>query len=187
MQTYLALLRGINVGGKALIKMSELKAALETDGFSEVQTYIQSGNVLFRHSLKDTDKLAELMETSISKHFSMDVRVAVFSHLEWKKIIEAAPSWWGKDNSWKHNLLVLLKPYDMSDAVMAVGELKPDIEAMESGKGVLYQSMSLALFGRTTTGKLASSPIYKQMTVRNFNTATKLLGLLEKLEDSNGR
>lgn len=187
MQTYLALLRGINVGGKALIKMPLLKAALEADGFSEVQTYIQSGNVLFKHTLKDTAKLAALMEASISKHFSMDVRVAMFSYSEWKKIIEAAPSWWGEDSSWKHNLLILLKPYNMPEAVGAVGQLKPDIEAMEPGEGVLYQSMSRALFGRTTTGKLASSPIYKQMTVRNFNTATKLLDLLEKLEESNGR
>lgn len=181
MQTYLALLRGINVGGKALIKMADLKTALEADGFADVQTYIQSGNVLFRHTSNNTDDLATQLETSIKKHFSLETRVAVFSYDEWKMIIDAAPAWWGQDSSWKHNLLVLLKPYDMAEAVAAVGQLKPEIEAMEAGTGVLYQSMSLALFGKTTTGKLASSPIYKQMTVRNFNTATKLLKLLEEM------
>lgn len=61
---------------------------------------------------------------------------------------------------------------------MVVGELKPDIETIEPGNGVLYQSMSLKMFGRTTTGKLVSNPIYKKITVRNYNTVTKLFSLL---------
>ena len=72
----------------------------------------------------------------------------------------------------------MLKPYDMDEAAAAIGELKPDIETIEPGNGVLYQSMSLKIFGRTTTGKLASNPIYKRITVRNNNTVIKLLSLL---------
>ncbi len=179
--TYLVLLRGINVGGKALIKMSDLKVALETNEFLQVRTYIQSGNVLVRSNLSE-GKVTDKIERVIGQTFNMDVRVAVFTYDEWQNIIANAPKWWGQNPEWKHNLLVLLKPYDMKTAVSAVGELKPDIEAMVVGEGVLYQSMSRELFGRTTTGKLASSPIYKQMTVRNFNTATKLLKLLEETE-----
>jgi uncharacterized protein (DUF1697 family) len=72
----------------------------------------------------------------------------------------------------------MLKPYDMQQVVADIGDLKPDIEMLIAGEGVLYQSMSLALFGRTTTGKLATKPIYKRMTVRNYNTSMKLLTLL---------
>jgi uncharacterized protein (DUF1697 family) len=72
----------------------------------------------------------------------------------------------------------MIGSHDMTDVVQAIGSLKPDIEAMAPGQGVLYQSMSRELFGRTTTGKLVSSPIYKQMTIRNYNTVTKLLTLL---------
>lgn len=176
--TYLALLRGVNVGGKNMLKMAELKAALEADGFAAVRTYIQSGNIIFEAAKTDTELLARRVRQSIAKQFHIQAGVAVFTSDEWQHIIKKAPKDWGKDPSWKHNLLILLKPYDMKTVVSAIGELKPDIELLTPGGGVLYQSMSLKLFGRTTTGKLAANPVYQQMTIRNYNTATKLLGLL---------
>ncbi|MDO8736242.1 MAG: hypothetical protein Q7K29_04070 [Thermoleophilia bacterium] len=81
--------------------------------------------------------------------------------LEWKKIIKSAPDWWGVDPEWKHNLLIMIKPCDMKEVISAIGELKPDIEAIQAGDGVVYQSMSKKLFGRTTTGKITSNPVYK--------------------------
>lgn len=179
MTRYLALLRGINVGGNSLMKMADLKAALQQDGFDNVRTYIQSGNVFFDSPETDKDKLAKDVEKSIKAHFHLDVRVAVFSKAEWQKVIEEAPDWWGRGKDWKHNLLIMLQPYDMQQVIEAYGELKPDIEAVEVGQGVLYQSILFAKFGRTTGGKLASNPIYKQMTIRNYNTATKLLPLFD--------
>jgi uncharacterized protein (DUF1697 family) len=178
MTSYLALLRGVNVGGKAMIKMSDLQTCLSASGLSDVRTYIQSGNVLFLSESTDDIELASIIHKAIAKAFQLQVAVVVYSKADWQHVITAAPNWWGQDQQWKHNLLVLLKPYHMPSAVAAIGTLKPDIEALEPGMGVLYQSMSKVLFGRTTTGKLASSPIYKQMTVRNYNTATKLLTML---------
>ena len=175
---YLAFLRGINVGGKAKLPMTELRTAMEDDGFLNVRTYIQSGNVFF-DSEKSKSELIVSLENCIKKNFGLNVPVSVFTEKEWRKIIDNAPAWWGEDDEWKHNILILLEPYDMDDIVMAIGTLKPDIENMLPGKGVLYQSMSRKLFGRTTTGKLASSPAYKRMTIRNYNTATKLLGMFE--------
>lgn len=176
--SYLALLRGVNVGGNNMIKMSELKIALESDGFTDVSTYIQSGNVLFTSGEQGIDKLAEKVKNSLVKHFGIDVGVAVFSKDEWQQVVDGAPKWWGKDATWKHNLLAMLKPYDMEQVVAAYGELKPEIEMLLPGEGVLYQSLSLEKFGRTTGGKLAANPIYKRMTIRNYNTATKLLTLM---------
>jgi uncharacterized protein (DUF1697 family) len=178
MTSYLALLRGINVGGKAMIKMAELKTCLSDSGLTDVRTYIQSGNVLFMSESADDIELANVIHEAIAKSFQLQVNVVVYSKADWQLVITAAPSWWGQDQEWKHNLLVLLKPFNMPLAVAAIGALKPEIEAMQPGDGVLYQSMSKALFGRTTTGKLASSPIYMQMTIRNYNTATRLLTLL---------
>jgi uncharacterized protein (DUF1697 family) len=177
-QRHLALLRGVNVGGKSLLSMAALRVALEQDGFSRVQTYIQSGNVLFDSSPADPDQLAQRMEASLEKHFGITTRVAIFSDAHWRQVVADAPPWWGQNKEWKHNLLVLLKPYDMHEALAAIGLLKPDIEAVQAGEGVIYQSMSLKLFGRTTTGKLATNPLYKQLTIRNYNTTHKLLGLL---------
>ena len=168
------------MGGNAPIKMAELKDALTSAGLADVRTYIQSGNIIFSSSLTDDESLQSMVGSTIRKRFGHKVDVAVFNRDEWKKIVESAPDWWGVDPEWKHNLLIMIKPYDMKEVIAAIGELKPDIEAIQPGDGVVYQSMSKKLFGRTTTGKLASNPVYKKMTVRNYNTATKLLSLLDK-------
>jgi uncharacterized protein (DUF1697 family) len=178
MTTYLAFLRGINVGGNALIKMADLKTWLADAGLQAVRTYIQSGNVLFESDTTDKLALAKTIERAIESHSKLDVKVVVFTKKEWQDIIAAAPKWWGKQPEWKHNLLIMLPPFDMPEVVKLYGQLKPDIEALQPGLGVLYQSISFQDFGRTTAGKLAANPIYKTMTIRNYNTAQKLLALL---------
>jgi len=178
MNTYLALLRGVNVGGKGMIKMAELRDALAARGLSEVKTYIQSGNVIFSSGIRDTDELAGLIKSTIRKSFRLDVDVAVFTRAQWKRVIDGAPGWWGADASWKHNLLVVIKPYKAKDVVAAIRGLKPDIEAIEPGRGVVYQSLSISRFGRTMSSKLIGKPVYKKITIRSFSTANKLQALL---------
>ena len=180
MITYLALLRGINVGGNSIIKMAELKLALSETGLKNVRTYIQSGNVIFDAEATDKLALAQKMAQAIKSNFDLDVDIIVLSASEWKAIIAAAPKWWGKDTSWKHNIIVMTSEFDMNGVVERIGVLKPDIEYIESGIGVIYQSLSYEKFGRTTSGKIASNPVYKHMTIRNYNTATKLAGLMEQ-------
>ena len=76
MARYLALLRGINVGGKNLIKMADLKACLEGDGLEDVVTYIQSGNVVFSggSSLTLTDRIEDLLATTFGYEASVVLR-----------------------------------------------------------------------------------------------------------------
>jgi len=159
--------------------MAELKTVLAEAGFSNVVTYLQSGDVIFSSGITNTIELANRIHEVIIEMLGLDVDVIVFSKSEWASIIRKAPVWWGSNKEWKHNLLVLLKPFDIDEAIRAIGELKPNIEAAEPGNGVIYQSMSLKFFSRTTTGKLSSGPIYKRITVRNYNTATKLLTILD--------
>jgi uncharacterized protein (DUF1697 family) len=161
--------------------MADLAIVVSEAGLMNVRTYIQSGNVIFESIEESTAELAQIIHSVLLKSFALDVDVAVFSESDWRRIIDNAPDWWGQNQEWKHNLIVLLKPYNIKEVVEAIGPLKPDIEAMEPGDGVIYQSMSFKLFGRTTTGKIASSPIYKRMTIRNYNTATKLLGLMQSV------
>lgn len=178
MHKFVAFLRGVNVGGKGLVNMGKLSESLTKAGFSNVRTYIQSGNILFVSDDQNTDSLAQQIKTVIQNQFNLTIEVVVFSKTEWQQIIKAAPECWGKNPDWKHNILILIKPFSMRDVIQSNGELKADIETLIPGDGVLYQSMSLKMFGRTTTGKLASKPIYKKITIRNYNTATKILTLL---------
>lgn len=160
--------------------MADLKTSLEKAGLLQVRTYIQSGNVIFDSTEENTVELTRLVEETIAKDFGFIVPSAVFAEHEWRDILTQAPKTWGQNPEWKHNLLVLLKPFVMPEVISAIGVLKPGIETLDAGDGVLYQSMSKALFGKTTTGRLASSPIYKRMTIRNYNTAQKLSELLDQ-------
>ncbi|BBH20473.1 hypothetical protein Back11_18180 [Paenibacillus baekrokdamisoli] len=90
MAIYIALLRGINVGGKKKIKMSELKTALQTMGLARVQTYIQSGNVLFE-SDEGPASLRSRIEQEILSVFDMSVTVILRSAEEFEAIIANDP------------------------------------------------------------------------------------------------
>lgn len=183
MTAYIALLRGINVGGNNIIKMEALRTALTADGFQSVSTYIQSGNVLFVSDNPNARELAEQIEMCIVSEFSVTVPAVVFSREQWTSIIAAAPLWWGSDARWKHNLIALLPPLEAKSVGTAVGQLKPDIETMLAGENVVYQSLSIEHFGKTTSGKLASNPIYKHMTIRAYSTSHKLLERLNTMDD----
>ena len=173
----LALLRGINVGGNTMIKMADLRTALEDDGFEEVSTYINSGNVIFK-TAKGFD--APRIEKLITKHFGHKVDVVCFTDKQWKAIIDAAPKSWGSDEKWRHNMLALLDTKEIKQVVEGIGELREGMETLDAGKGVLYQSIEIASIGKGATGsKMASKPAYKRMTIRNYNTAVKLAKLLE--------
>ena len=159
--------------------MQELKSALEDAGYKDVVTYIQSGNVLL-DSPKSATAIAKHAETLVSNTFGVESRVAVFTTQEWLEVVDRAPSWWGHDNAWKHNLIAPIPPISVADTINAIGELKPDIERIAEGQHVLYQSLSWQYFGRTTSGKLASNSIYKQVTIRNYNTSIKLSAMLKE-------
>jgi len=181
MTQYLAFLRGINVGGKSLIKMAALKEALEGDGFIAVKTYIQSGNVFVNTSQTSAVKVAQAITVSIAKHFDLDVKVVAFTKQQWQEVVSDAPKWWDGDKStgWKHDLFILLPPYDMKEVMQTLGESKPDVENIGSGAGVIYASLLVAKWSRTRASKLPGTPLYKQMTIRNYNTSTKLLALFD--------
>lgn len=176
---YVALLRGINVGGNAIVPMAALREALSKRGLSDVKTYIQSGNILFTSGEADASVLSTLIASTIRAEFSVDAKVVVYSAKQWRAIVAAIPAWWGQNPDWKYNLLAILTPTTPAEVVEATGALKPDIERMEPGPGVVYQGMSRELFGKTTTGKLAANPVYKNLTIRNRNTTLKIAALLD--------
>lgn len=173
---YVALLRGVNVGGNNKVSMAELVAAMTEDGFTDVKSYINSGNVLF-DSISDTD-LDKKVANAIKRHSGLDIEVVVVDRNHWQQIVDEAPPSWGKDPEWKHNLLIMIPPYEMNKVIREIGPLKPGIELLVPGRGVLYQSVLVKAFGRSSASKMIGKPVYKKMTIRNYNTAIKLGTLL---------
>ena len=89
-QVYIGLLRGINVGGKVL-KMTDLKEAVDGLGFGDVKTYLQSGNLVFRAPKAGDDKLAERISKAIAEKCGMDVHVMIRAVAEWDAVIDKNP------------------------------------------------------------------------------------------------
>src|SRR5690606_41069078 len=97
MNTYIALLRGINVSGHKIIKMAELKKMFENTGFQNVKTYIQSGNVVFQTNKSDISELEKLLRNAIEDTFGFDVHIKILIPEEIKAALEENP--FMKDNS----------------------------------------------------------------------------------------
>lgn len=173
---YVALLRGVNVGGNNKVTMKDLVAAMTEDGFIDVKSYINSGNVLFGSS--SSKNLDKKVAAAIKRHSGLDIDVVVVEAERWGKIIDEAPKAWGKQDDWKHNIVVMIPPATPQQMLQEVGELRPEYESLTIGDGVVYQSISLKYFGRARSGALVGKPLYKKMTIRNYNTATKLAQLL---------
>ena len=180
MAIYVALLRGINVGGKNLIKMPALKACFEAEGFEDVVTYIQSGNVLFR-ATGSGSALARRIETMLGKTFDYyQAWVLVRSHAQMRTIVEKAPKGFGADpGSYLYDLVFLKEPLTASAALKKV-PTREDVDEVFAGRGVLYFSRLKSMATRSRLNRVASLPIYKSMTIRNWNTTTRLLRKMEE-------
>jgi uncharacterized protein (DUF1697 family) len=177
---YLALLRGINVGGKNIIKMTDLKACFENMGFSDVTTYIQSGNVLFKSAENDKVKLSKKIEKELSARFDYSARLVTVTHKELKKTVDAAPRGFGsKPEKFRYDVIFLKEPLTPKEAMKSVS-IREGVDAAYTGTHVLYFSRLISRASQSYLTKIISLPVYQSMTIRNWNTTTKLLALMEK-------
>jgi len=177
METYIALLRGINVGGNRPVSMAELKALFKENGFENVSTYIQSGNVIFSGTAGCRDELRRKCADMIAARFGFEVPVAVIPAPELKDALNHAPDWWGKDKDAKHNAIFVIPPATPEDVFREVGGIKPEYEKAEAYGSVIFWSAPMATFSRTRLMRVVGSGVYGNITIRNANTTKKLRDL----------
>ena len=178
MNQYVALLRGINVGGKNLIRMLALKTCFEELGFEDVRTYIQSGNVLFSTTGSNA-KLTKQIEAALSKAFNYKSRVVVRSRKQMKDIVTNAPKGFGSDPAtYRYNVIFLKEPLTATRAMKSV-TTKAGVDQAFAGKGVLYFSILISKATQSRISRIITMPVYQSMTIRNWNTTTKLLNMME--------
>ncbi len=173
----MALLRGINVGGKTLIKMAELKTCIEGLGLDAVSTYIASGNVLFESSERDAEKLETKIERAIEQRFQLPVKVVVLDRAGYARIVNAIPNSWVGDASFRANVGFVRRG---TDAKQVVRELQPDaaVEEVKAIDGAILWATRRDALNKSVMRKLIGGAAYKELTVRNLNTTLKLQELL---------
>jgi uncharacterized protein (DUF1697 family) len=175
---YIALLRGINVGGKTLMKMADLKACFEGLGFDEVATYIASGNVLFESGKTDPAKLEAKIERAIQKRFDLPAKVVVLDRSAYGRIVKAIPKAWMDDASLRANVAFVRRGTNPRDVVR---ELQPDpaVEQVKAVDGAILWATRRDSLNRSVMRKLIGGAAYKEMTVRSLNTTLKLRELID--------
>ena len=177
---FVALLRGVNVGGKNMVSMASLKASFEAMGFEGVTTYINSGNIIFKSGEGDARKLERDIEAMLLRDYNLDSKVVVRSFDEMSKLVENLPEGWGGDERWKYDVMFLRHSIDCEEVLEAL-EPRRDVERVVYRPGALLWSARVSDLGRTRMIKLPGQRIYQDMTVRNLNTTRKLYELMKKV------
>jgi len=181
MKKYAVLLRGINVGGKNKIPMASLKLALEEVGFVGVMTYIQSGNVIVASNLS-SQEITHIIETMLPQKFALDssiIKVLVLSHAQLEAVITNKPKGFGEKPDMYHSDAIFLMGASVDEALQ-VFSLKEGIDAIWPGDGVIYSQRLSSERTKSRLNKIIGTPVYASMTIRNWNTTTKLLTLLDQ-------
>jgi uncharacterized protein (DUF1697 family) len=178
MAHYVALLRGINVGGNNLIKMPALKACLEAQGLRDVVTYIQSGNVVFQ-SGEPRLKLTRQVEQALGTAFNYQATVVLRSRKQLQDTIAGAPKGFGANTTkYRYDVIFLKEPLSAAVAMKSV-RTKEGVDEAHAGVGALYFSRLIRRASQSLLSRIISLPIYKSMTIRNWNTTTALLRMMQ--------
>jgi uncharacterized protein (DUF1697 family) len=180
MTTYLALLRGINVGGKNLIGMPALKECFEASGFEDVRTYIQSGNVIFGAPQAAPRALAARIEGLLADAFDYEPTVLVRSDRQMRAIVDGAPDGFGsRPSEYRSDVIFLKEPLTAAAALKHV-PTNPDVDETATGRGVLYFSRLASRATASRLNRIVGSPIYPSITIRNWNTTTRLAEMMAR-------
>jgi len=179
MTEFVALLRGVNVGGHNKISMADLATAFERRGFRRVATYINSGNALFEADADaDESAVGVSCETLIAEDFGLDIPVCVISTVDLREALAHAPVWWNAAPDAHHNAFFVLPPLTAAEICAHVGAVKEDYEQVAYHGRVIFWSAPNVTYSRTRWAKLSQDKtMYRAITVRNANTATALARL----------
>ncbi len=187
MSSYAVLLRGINVGGKNIVRMAALRKCLAELGYTNVSTYIASGNVILQSNMAAA-AIQEQIETALVKNFTLDsefVKVLALSLDQFQAVIDKKPKTFGEQPDKYHSDAIFLMGINAADALPAFSP-RAGVDDVWPGDGVIYSQRLTAERTKSRLNKVMESPVYKYMTIRNWSTTIKLLDLLKSINANKG-
>ena len=175
---YVALLRAVNVGGRNPVPMAELREAFTGAGFTDVSTYIQSGNVLFSAD-GPASGLEDHIEAVLEQRFGVPIVVVVRSLRQLRSVVRSAPPGFGERPDEYHSDAIFIKAPLTTTQAMGVVQLRDGVDRAWAGTGVLYFARLSERRTQSKLSKIMGTPEYRLMTVRSWKTTMKLLELLD--------
>lgn len=178
---YVALLRGINVGGKNKMDMKLLKQTFERVGMKSVVTYINSGNIIFTHDDLAKTEITDMLEEAIHADFDLQIKVLVRSLDDFKIMMNVLPDSWKNDQHMRSEVLFLWDDID-DESVLSKLTIKPEIDTVKYVNGAILWSFDRKNVTKSGMAKLIGTTIYKKMTMRNVNTTRKIYELMQAVQ-----
>ena len=179
MKKYLALLRAINVGGKNKVAMKNLKQVFESLGYTNVTTYINSGNVIFESATNEHDYIKETIEEALKKFFGFPISIALRDSSNIQKLCKAIPSHIQNDTEMKADVLFLWEEFDNKNTLDHI-KIHKEVDTLQYYDGAIVWSVRRKDYTKSGMKKFIGTTIYKNMTARNVNTVRKLGELMEE-------
>lgn len=179
MTTYVALLRGINVGGRNPVPMARLREVLGDLGYADVVTYIASGNVILR-SDRGSDRIRREIEAALPAAFALHSEVVaahVLSAAQLRAVVDNRPKGFGDEADRYHSDVIFLMGLDATTA-MAAFDPRPGVDTGWPGNGVIYSQRLSADRTKSRLSRIVASPMYQSMTIRSWATTTRLAELV---------
>ena len=183
MNTYVVLMRGINVGGKNTVPMTGLKKCLEELGFSSVSTYLASGNVIVQSDKRANEVQAQI-EAALPESFNLHnerIKVLVLTRKQLQAVIENRPAGFGEQPENYHSDAIFLMGIEAAQA-LPVFNPREGVDKVWPGDGVIYSQRLSSLRTKSRLSNIIGTAAYQSMTIRSWNTTTQLLKLLEERE-----
>ncbi len=175
--TYVALLRGVNVGGKNKVEMNRLRQAFESLGLAHVKTYIASGNVVFVTDEADNAALANRIEAALEQAFGFPINVLLRDLHNIGQLLKILPIDWTDETRIRCYALFLWSTFD-SPSVLEQLPLKPDVDEVLYSPGAVLWRIERAKVTKSRMTQIVGTPLYKQMTIRSLGTVRKLYDLM---------
>ena len=166
--------------------MAGLRKCLEEQGFSDVSTYIASGNVILKSDKHANDVKAQI-EGVLPENFELDdgfIKVLVLTHNQLQAIIDNKPKGFGEQPEKYHSDAIFLMGIDSAQAMPAFNP-REGVDQVWAGNGVIYSQRLSSQRTKSRLNKIMGTSFYKSMTIRNWNTTTKLQEILKKMDTDN--
>jgi Uncharacterized protein conserved in bacteria len=182
MTAFICLLRGVNVGGNKMLRMDALKKLCGSLKLKDAQTYLQSGNVVFRSDETDRAVLVRRLEEGIRKATALDVRVILRTTAEMRKVIAANPFTMSPERNPSALLVAFLNGDLGKEAQTLLSQLKTDSEELHFGARELYIYFHAGIADSKLSNALTEKKLKVNVTARNWNTVNALLRMAEEME-----
>lgn len=183
MQKYIALLRGINIGGHKIIPMAQLKELFVELGFSNVSTYIQSGNVVFKAKKQSLEKIKTLIERGIENTFGFSSTLFVFEAETISRVLTENPFRDRKLNEGEKVYFTLLSDEPGTTEIAKLKTFPNDADEFEIIGKTLYVLCKKGYSQTLFTTNFVEKNLKVHGTSRNLETITKLVKMTEALPD----